>query len=1346
MAATSRKFWLKLLRGAAATLLVLALLLVTAAWWILGTSSGAKWLVSTALPYAQDNMPDSLQLDIQGIEADTLASIRIAGFSLSDDEGVWLEAEKLVLLWTPSALWQGVFEAQEISARRIHFFRPPAGEEAAARTLEQQVEEVVKLLENLPDTLADLTLPPLRIHKLQVEELALDSGLVDMPSAFTLSAQTDMTASPAQLNFTLDSLKGVETHAAASISGSPSAPELVFDWQEATGGMLGNIAMLATPSPVKLRSETRMEDGAFVTTINADAAELRLLEARLRFPMAEANEITWALTLPQPTMLTPLAALPTPLEATGYLREDAVHLSASTARFSGQDADLLHNILAEATLQLNADDAPFTLNAALNGDMPQEAAEPLPVAFHLQASGDAQDWQINRLAANAGDSMQTTATGTLALADGAAGLQGNLALPQLDARYELNASDLWQKPQATAKLVLEQLKQPLPATAGAVLVLPLTLTAETVPNEGEVPDIAIALSSKNLNGSGSLYPAAQGNAPLAAGELQIDGLPLPLNITARHLASGTGELAAISKDIHFSTLYRLADNLLYLTRIHLDAGTDMQLAGDVTIDTQSALAEGEMKGHIRSTAPLASLGVEVPAVIAANGKTSLLLRHPQQVQQLNLRYDSGQLALDEQLIANDMTVESTVALPENQPPAIDAALQATALAYPIALDSWSVTVQGDTDALDITTEGNNEAASTAFEAQAQLALEEAITVTLSRLSATWDKNRLSLQNPTSLSYSAEAIRLSETRLAINGNAAITAKAYLGQEQVEAMANISALPIAALPIGAVRDLKGSVNADIRVNGAAENPAATWEIGIDGLQNNYPNMSQLHEQALTVSLRGALNNGELTSQLSANAPEAESFAAANLAMPVDISLRPDAMRFAPKGTIDAALRADLILGPFLPLFMPDGIYGTGHMVADITARGTIDKPTLAGEIELHSGQVEVLQTGTLIDAISFNAKASNSRITITEGSATDSDKGRLQFGGTVELSPTMPMDISSSFERFVFMRHPTASATLTGDVALKGDSTDATLKGEWQIDEARITIQNTGGGSVPEMRVTEVASLEEPLEMPEEDDERSEAEREAAREERRQNRPFARNLALDIVITAANQIFLEGFGLTAELKGKVNIAGTAARPKLGGQMETVRGRWEFFSRTFNITRGKAILSENNLTSPLIDIAAEAEADDITAIARITGTTSNPDINFTSIPSLPKDEILSRVMFGRNLSSISPYQALQLADMLRTLSGGGGGGLNPLSKLQNTLGIDELKINNDTGNGEDVTVGVGKYLQDNIYLEVEGGGAENSGKVSVEVDLTPNISVETEARQNAESAVRLNYKYDY
>jgi autotransporter translocation and assembly factor TamB len=58
----------------------------------------------------------------------------------------------------------------------------------------------------------------------------------------------------------------------------------------------------------------------------------------------------------------------------------------------------------------------------------------------------------------------------------------------------------------------------------------------------------------------------------------------------------------------------------------------------------------------------------------------------------------------------------------------------------------------------------------------------------------------------------------------------------------------------------------------------------------------------------------------------------------------------------------------------------------------------------------------------------------------------------------------------------------------------------------------------------------------------------------------------------------------------------------------------------------------------------------------------------------------------------------------------------------------------------------VGVGKYVRENVYLEVEGGAGENSGKVSVEVDLTPSISVETEARQNAESAVRLNYKYDY
>jgi autotransporter translocation and assembly factor TamB len=55
-------------------------------------------------------------------------------------------------------------------------------------------------------------------------------------------------------------------------------------------------------------------------------------------------------------------------------------------------------------------------------------------------------------------------------------------------------------------------------------------------------------------------------------------------------------------------------------------------------------------------------------------------------------------------------------------------------------------------------------------------------------------------------------------------------------------------------------------------------------------------------------------------------------------------------------------------------------------------------------------------------------------------------------------------------------------------------------------------------------------------------------------------------------------------------------------------------------------------------------------------------------------------------------------------------------------------------------------GKYLTEDIYVDVEKGLEGNTGKVSVTVELTPNLTVESEAGMDAGKGLELNWKRDY
>ncbi len=46
----------------------------------------------------------------------------------------------------------------------------------------------------------------------------------------------------------------------------------------------------------------------------------------------------------------------------------------------------------------------------------------------------------------------------------------------------------------------------------------------------------------------------------------------------------------------------------------------------------------------------------------------------------------------------------------------------------------------------------------------------------------------------------------------------------------------------------------------------------------------------------------------------------------------------------------------------------------------------------------------------------------------------------------------------------------------------------------------------------------------------------------------------------------------------------------------------------------------------------------------------------------------------------------------------------------------------------------------------MEIEQGLGPDTGKVSVEIELTPHTAIETDMGANGESGVGLNWKWDY
>ena len=59
---------------------------------------------------------------------------------------------------------------------------------------------------------------------------------------------------------------------------------------------------------------------------------------------------------------------------------------------------------------------------------------------------------------------------------------------------------------------------------------------------------------------------------------------------------------------------------------------------------------------------------------------------------------------------------------------------------------------------------------------------------------------------------------------------------------------------------------------------------------------------------------------------------------------------------------------------------------------------------------------------------------------------------------------------------------------------------------------------------------------------------------------------------------------------------------------------------------------------------------------------------------------------------------------------------------------------------------TVRAGKYLNDDVYLELEQGAASGTGRARVEVEIMPNVSVQADTGADAQSGVGVQWRYDF
>lgn len=415
--------------------------------------------------------------------------------------------------------------------------------------------------------------------------------------------------------------------------------------------------------------------------------------------------------------------------------------------------------------------------------------------------------------------------------------------------------------------------------------------------------------------------------------------------------------------------------------------------------------------------------------------------------------------------------------------------------------------------------------------------------------------------------------------------------------------------------------------------------------------------------------------------------------------------------------------------------------GPLEVNLRLDGPPSLNALSGQLRLSGAQLADPRLGIRMESLAATAQFQNGRILVDAGGNVAAG-GRLTVTGPVDLRAGT-LDLTATLSD-VLARDPNLyEARLSGQVRIAGRTAEGPLiSGRINVTRAEIRIPSTGLGGAkaipdirhlgerPPQRATRAkAGL---LPYP------SDAARDAGMVAP-PSTPPANPPRLDLLISAPNQVFVRGRGVDAELGGELLVRGTSRNVIPIGQLSLIRGRVDLLGKRFDLTEG--LIELQGSLVPVIRLVAETRQNDVTTRVIIDGEARDPEVTFESSPEMPEEEVLSQLLFGRGLDTITPLQAVQLANALAVLAGRGGEGV--IANLRNRFGLDDLDLQTDAeGN---VEVRAEKYLTDKVYTDVSVGDAGKTS-INLNLDISDTLRARGSVASDGESTLGIYFERDY
>jgi len=418
-------------------------------------------------------------------------------------------------------------------------------------------------------------------------------------------------------------------------------------------------------------------------------------------------------------------------------------------------------------------------------------------------------------------------------------------------------------------------------------------------------------------------------------------------------------------------------------------------------------------------------------------------------------------------------------------------------------------------------------------------------------------------------------------------------------------------------------------------------------------------------------------------------------------------------AADGEIDMKINGKTDMGLMNAFLEARGQHASGQLDIDATITGDVAAPQITGTLDLKNGKINDYGRGVSLTDIAAQIVGNEGTLQIKSFTAAAAP-GTVSMSGSVGiLQKGIPVNLQLTAHNAQPLVSKLITANLNADLTIKGTARGRLdVAGSMHLNRTLIGIPN---GLPLNVAVLDVRRRDKKtLVVPE--------------------KPLI--IGLNVAVQAPDQILVQGRGLDARMHGDLQISGTTDSPLVSGGFDLERGTFSLATGRLNFTEGRVSFNGaglRNKIDPTLDFTAQTTIADTTATMHITGLADAPVFDFSSNPAKPQDEIMALLLFGAPTQQLTPLQLAQVGAALASMSGvGGSNSLNPLVKIQKSLGLDRLSIGSGTTNpqtGQDTgaSIEAGRYVSKRVYIEAKQTTAGTS-QLEADVDLTKHLRLQT------------------